>query len=324
MKKSVSGRVLSGVSLLGVASLAFAIGACGKKKSSSSSSEDANQETLSVKVSSLDDSQALALASADSFSGSISGCLSGYAKSGIDASTVGLALARGDKNCVFKLDAFAFGGEGYNLSSAVWSEGSSFVASSNSGKKLRFSVVKNIDATVAGAQNVNLVFSALDVGPNQSAGANIGAAISISGADPVLLDVSYIDVSVDAVSGAGVFDLKLQCGSALAGSGLSSTCGGLALSKLRFGLAKNTLPASPSLDECRAVAVNAASGNLPVAEADVVPAGQGGMTNGGVVAPQLKGPATLFGAGNLSLVLAVASSDAGGSCKYFPIAITPP
>ncbi|MCA2958893.1 MAG: hypothetical protein IOD12_01485 [Silvanigrellales bacterium] len=242
MKKVGMSRVLVGVLLLAVS-----LGACGKKKSASAASESSEQDVLTVKVSGLDDSQSFALASADSFSGSIGGCLSGYAKSGIDASTVGLSLARGDKNCVFKLDAFAFGGEGYNLSSAVWSEGSSFVASSNSGKKLRFSVVKNIGATVSGAQAVNLVFSALDVGPNQSAGANIGAAISISGADPVLLDVSYIDVSVDSVSGAGVFDLKLQCGSALVGSGLSASCGGLELSKLRFGLSKNTLPASPSL-----------------------------------------------------------------------------
>lgn len=309
------------------ASLMIALGmmACGTKKSSTASSESSSREAVTVQVSSLDDSgAALSLASADSFSGSIAGCLSGYSKTGINESSQGLSLARGDKNCVFKLDAFAYGGEGYNLSNAVWSEGSSFVASSNSGKKLRFSVVKNIDATVAGAQSVSLVFSGLDVGPSQSAGANIGAAISISGADPVLLDVSYIDVSVDATSGAGVFDLKLQCASALVGSGLSATCGGLELSKLRFGLAKNTLPASPSLDECRAVATSGTSGNLTVAASDVVAAGEGDMLNGGVVAPKLTGPATLFGADNLSLVMAVASSDAGGSCKYFPIAITPP
>ena len=264
-----------------------------------------------------DGGSSFSLASADSFSASISGCLSGFSKTGIAASTSALQVQKTDKNCVSKLDSLGFAGENFSFGAgAAWSDGSSFESIGSSGTKMRFSIVKNLDATIAGPQTVQIVFAAVQSGAAQTLSAGVGTAISVSGADPVYLDVLSNDVEV-APDGAGNFRFVLQCSSAVS----NGSCLGLDMNKLRSGVALDSFSGVLTLEQCRALALDVNNGNKV---GTLLAAGDPVAANGGLSKPQLKGPAKLYDAANANLIFALANTDASGGCKYFKVSVSQP
>lgn len=262
----------------------------------------------------------LSLAAAESFSGSIAGCLSGYSKA-ITQATASVNVMDGDKNCVFKLTSLVFGGETFNmLGSESWANGSVFNVTGGSGTLMTFQVITNLAATISGAQNVNVLFATQQEGSSQTIAAAVSAGFNIEGADPINLDVDAESKSavVDGTDGAGLFSFKLECGENLVGTDGSATCSAVNVAGLKIGLAKDTFSSVLSVDECRTLATSGGSGTVINLSSDPQ------VPHGGLATGQLKGPATLFDPANANLVMAIADPAAGGGCKFFLISVTPP
>jgi hypothetical protein len=254
-----------------------------------------------------------ALAPAADYSASISGCKTGFQRSGITAATSDLFVQKNDTDCVFKLDTLTFAGENFSFQlQNQWGSGTSFDVTGSAGTVIRFAVISNIQSRITEDQTISMNFSYAAQGTPTEIGARVGVAVSIVGADPILLEVSQLDVTVMA-DGAGQFNAILNCSTPVA----TGRCGSIQLNALRFGLAanaENTL----SLGECRAIALGAAH-KLKGTE---LPVGTPSAANGGISVARLKGPTPLYGTGNDKLYLAATdTSSSYGSCKYYRILV---
>jgi hypothetical protein len=260
----------------------------------------------------------LSLVAAESFSGSISGCLSGYSKA-ITQATSSVNVMDGDKSCVFKLTNLVFGGETFTmLGTENWGAGSVFSITGGSGTVMTFQVISNIAATISGAQSVSLLFAIQQEGSSQTIAADVSAGIDVSGADPINLDVVAKAASVDGADGAGLFSFKLDCASTIVGSDGAAACAGVNIAGLKVALAKDTFSGDLSVQECRTLATSGGSGTVINLSSDPQ------VPHGGFATGQLKGPATLFAPANANLVMAIADPAADGGCKFFLITITSP
>jgi hypothetical protein len=272
---------------------------------------------LSVSLSVIDpnqiNGQSLALAANTEFSASITGCKSGFQRSGISAATNDLVVQKNDTECVFRLDTLTFMGENFSFQSQTqWGGGTSFEVTGSTGTVLRFAVVRNIQGRITEDQTVSMNFSYVNEGNPTNIGARVGAAVSILGADPISLEITQLDVIVMS-DGAGQFTAILNCASPVA----NGRCGNILLSALRFGLVTNAAT-TLSLSECRSLAM----GNTGKIKGTELPVGTPSAANGGLSVARLKGPTPLFGAGNDKLFLAASdTSSSFGTCKYYRILV---
>lgn len=296
-----------------LASLTFLVGCGGAGDQDAAGTPEAQRfvpVNVTVSEARLNAVASLSLAAAQSWSGSISGCLSGYSKT-LDQTATAVNVMDADRNCVFKLSSLAFAGENFSFSgSESWSAGSVFEVTGDKSSKLTFQVISNLGSPISGAQSVSIVFSLQQQGTGQTVAANVESAINISGADPIDLDIATKAVSVDGVDGAGLFSFGMNCTGAASGSGASTACSGIVVNSLKFALVRDTFSGVLDLAQCRAVALAGASGT---------PQAAGGLATGVV-----KGPATLFAPANANLVFAIANPVANGGCKYFLISIAAP
>lgn len=257
----------------------------------------------------------MALGAASDFSASIVGCKSGFQRTGITPATNDLFVQRNDSDCVFRLDTLTVNGENFSFQSQTqWGSGTSFEVTGSAGTVIRLAVTSNIKPRITEDQNVAMNFSSATQGTPTNIGARIGVAVSIVGADPVLLEISQLDVIVTS-DGAGQFTATLNCATPVE----TGRCGQITMSGLRFGLVANGAP-SLNLAECRSIALGA-TGKLQGTE---LPIGTPGAANGGLSLSRLKGPTPLYGAGNDKLYLAAAdTSSSFGACKYYRILVRP-
>lgn len=288
--------------------------------SSSSDSGDSGPGQVDVTFDVKDTSVAFSLADPDSYTASITGCISGYSKTDITQATVGLQVQDTDVGCVFALTGMTIGAETFTPAGTEnWAENQTFAITGSAGTVLYFRVLSQLDATISGAQNVSIVYATSEAGTAQSKGAEIATGVSISGGNDVNLDIVNLDVTVNGTTGAGEFDFKFHCSEAAAGSGAAATCSGVTMSTMTHGMTLDTYGATLTLAECQAVADSGGlSGTVFDQGADA------GAPNGGIQTGNVTGPATLYAPANANLIVALRAPGADDGCKYFKITITAP
>ena len=311
MKDSNQRRAMS----LVLATLAF--GACSRGSKTDHRSEAPVWANVTIRVDNPAEAKGLKLAAADSYSGVISGCVSGYSKALTKADTT-VNVQDGDFNCLFKLSSLAYGGETFSFDGTEnWASGGAFNKTGSSGTAMNFSVVSQLASPVAGAQAVTLIFGAADEGANQAVAADITTAVSITGVDPLGVSLTIADVKVQNPSGAGLFSFDLACDHAVVGTGASAVCNGQTLQNLAIRLATDaSFPNDLTLAECRAAATG--TGTLHGVYAPAV------GVNGGMQALSVPGPTKLFTPANAHLLLAVSGVGSSAGCSYWRIAVTAP
>lgn len=303
--------------LFGCAILAASATGCGRGSRNNNPGKDPSWVPVVLKVENIGSGSQLNLAAADSYTGSITGCVSGYSKS-LTKADLNVNVQDGDFDCVFKLTTLAYGGQTYNfVGDENWATGGSFSKTGSGGTEMNFSIVSQLASPVSGTQSITIVFGASDEGTDQTVAADVSTAVSITGVDPLGLTLAITDVKVQNPSGAGLFNFDFVCSTPVVGTGDAATCNGQVLKNLDVRLAvDSSFPNDLSLAECRAAATGA--GSLHGAFSGAI----GG--NGGMSANLVPGPVRLFSPANAHLMLAVSGVGASGGCSYWRIAISAP
>ncbi|MBP9706203.1 MAG: hypothetical protein KBD78_01065 [Oligoflexales bacterium] len=282
---------------------------CGGSKSKSAASQ---QSYVDVTVELEKKESSLALLAAGTYSAAITGCVSGFTKSGITEATTSVQVPAGDHDCVFKLSTFVLNGENFAADiGQSFAAGTSFILTGSQGTNLEFVVNSNLASPIVGAQSVNMTFSTITSGGPIIVSPSAAAGISISGSDPIDLEIGSASATIDANDGAGIFTVVLDCASNIA----SGLCNGISLATMKSNIVLDSFGGDLDLAECLTVANAGAVGSI-------VNVGHASAPHGGLSTAAKKGPAPMYGAGNGALILAV--SSAAGACKYFQISVVAP
>lgn len=301
--------------------IAVGIVGCGAVSNTSESNSDREAEKdkevkVSIQVKYKEKQETgFALVSADSYNAEISGCLSGYTKS-LTMANSSVNVQNTDRNCLFKINSLVFHGETFTPAGGQdWTTGQSFNVTGGAGTRLNFKVVSNIATPISGAQTVTVQFGYAEEGISQTVAAGVSTGISVTGADPIDLEIVALAVTVDSGDGAGLFNFTLECADPVA----SGACNGVATGTLKAGLALDASGgADLTLDECKTIAAGGSTGTSFAAGANP------SYPNGGLTTGNRKGPATLYAAANDELIMAVSKGGTTDGCKYYRVTIQAP
>lgn len=316
--------------LLGFLASSSLIISCGGGSSSSSNDSGSNQVSVDFTV--TDASLGFNLLAGETYAASITGCTSGFSRTDItDSNVSGLLVTEGDTGCEFRLTTMAIGGENFTsfpTAAGSWSQNSTFLVTGDQGTELYFKVTDQIADPISGTQSVSIIYAKSKAITDQTVGAATSAGVTIVAGDNVEMAVNALSVSVDGTNGNGLFDFTLECSENVAGT----TCSGTEMTTMTAGMMTVTAPISNlTLDECKGIVDGTYTGSGATASTSnlsptaYLPQGDAAAAAGGMTILDVAGPATLYGAGNSNLVMAIkaAGADEAG-CTYFNVSITQP
>jgi hypothetical protein len=316
----------------------LSLSGCGSKSKSKKAEDPAAGTSGEQEINALLDvdvagSNGLALiATSATWSGSVSGCISGRSRSFSQASS-SVAVLVGDTGCYAKLDSITVDfGDGSPAATYVpdsayrFVAGTSLIVSSASSQRLmRISVSTQLPATIVAspAPSIAISLGFVDAGGTQAASVrSASAGVNVSVGNVIPYQLASTDLIVHGATGGGDFDFYMNCYGVV---GADGRCETMDQSGLDGALALDTYltagnPRDLTIDECTNLATGASSAGPTATFLDSD--NNALLPNGGAVLSAI-GPATLCDAANSKLVLAVAHS-ATASCKWWRITVSCP
>jgi len=310
-----------------------ALSACGPKLQSVAPSQDPTsaepesaterRETVTVGVN-VAEKAGFRLASASSYSMSLTGCASGLTASGISQANPSVDVYKFDQNCLVKLDSFTLNGITYTPSSGdpftSWANGdlAVFEESGNPSNNFTVIVTSQLGNPISGTESVAYTFTQVAAGTDETIAKSVVSnshALSVSGVDSATVDIVGVTMNGMTAGGAGQFTFKVECLTAITGSSPTYNCGTNQLTTLKYVLVKDTY--GGTLTAAQAAALFS-GGETTVGAGDLLATGSSGAPNGGFNTQTLTGPNIMHNNPNMLLVI----QSGGTSYKYFNVDVT--
>jgi len=315
--------------------LVMSLGACGPKMQTVADSQDAKsdsssnesdttntRETVVVGVSVAEKGAAFRLAAATSYDMSLEGCASGLTISSITQTNPNVSAYKYDQNCLIKLNSFTINGFTYVPSAgdpfASWAAGdiAAFEVAGNPSNNYKVVVGSQLNNPITGTEAVAYTFTQIAAGADEQIASSVvgdSHALSVSGDDAVTMDIVAVTMTGMTAGGAGTFDFKLECGSAVTGSSPNFACGSHTITNLKYKLVEDTF--GGVLTAAQAAALFDGSESSIVA-GDLLATGASGAPNGGYTA-HVTSPNQMHLHEHMLYVI-----KSGASYRYFNVDVT--
>jgi len=311
--------------------LVMSLGACGPKMQtvSDSQAESSNEpdststrETVVIGVNVAEKGASFRLAAATSYTMSLDGCASGLTIASITQANPNVSVYKYDQSCLIKLSSFTINGYTYVPSAGdpftSWAAGdiATFEVSGSPSNNYKVVVGGQLNSPITGTEAVAYTFTQVAAGTDESIASSIvgdSHALSVTGDDAVIMDIVGVTMTGMTAGGAGQFDFKIECGSAVSGSSPNFACGAHTITDLKYRLVEDTY--SGTLSAAQAAALFDGSESSIVA-GDLLATGTSGATNGGYTA-HVQSPAQMHLHNQMLYVI-----KSGSSYRYFNVDVT--
>jgi hypothetical protein len=289
-----------------------------------SDSQAAKKVNVNLQVNTV--TQGLKLLAGTSFSGTVSGCVSGLPTINFDETDSALTLLDTDASCQFRIDSFTIGSETFDTSDPAtytFVQGELKLVVGSLGSELEIETLEALPVLpavldAASPPTIRVKLSNVEKGPDgPSPVANtVNVGVQVSEGNPIplsIVDTSFVQ-NHGTYGWAGGFTFSLNCETTVSGTDCADSQGAsIDIVDLKTTLIDNAGLIDLDLTDCRA--------NLDYATADAVTftAPGGLITNGGAVTVDHQGPSAQWvNAKEKTLLI----GDDQGSCKYYHFTIT--
>jgi hypothetical protein len=314
---------------------AAALPACGKKKHKATASAASGtpttpqtEENVSMALT-IEEAGVNLIGSTVVVNAAVNGCKSGRAAQPFDQTTTTLKEYTGDTGCVAKIgsiDVTFAGGDTahYAVDAAYAFKAGDRVYATVSGKpSILITVASQLPDPIAAPASVamTVAFVAADTSTTAATIAAVASTVRITTRGAIPYHVTDVQATVNAADGAGAFTATLNCLTAIAGSGATSTCDSMAQANFKgaiaaYDAALDDPDAGKRYDACRKIATGTGTAGATAYPA----AGTALAPNGGIVLKGV-GPATLCSNANLALAV-IDGTLTDGSCIVAPITVS--
>ena len=302
--------------LLSIILISLFCKSCGSNKKSENQDtppaiqkNSANQAstTIDVPIYLEEKPMALHLASAQSFSMSIGGCISGHTAKIQESSTTFKAYL-GDQGCLVKLESFTTATGTWTMSSSDpftdYLEGdvAIFEGSTSREVSLRVEVIHQLSSPIKKSDKVTYSFTQLSDRGTQPISQDIltkSHSLSVEGWGAPTLSINNISFLGLTEDGAGRFKFQMACNTPIQGSTADALCGEFQLQQINYVLVQDTYDGYLSLEDAQHIF---ASTTKRVNDKDVITVDTEGILNGGFNTKALAGPASMHDNPNMILI----------------------
>lgn len=290
----------------------------------STTSDGFNRELVKIPVAFGPYQSGLSLASATSYTITLSGCATGYTSTATNAST-NLQVYKYDHGCLAKLTTFAINGKSYTPKAGstftTWQANDTavFEVVADPTDTLNVKVVSTVADPVTGAEVVEYKFYKLLLGSTSTildSTVGSGDSMVVGGQGAPSFTISSIQYTGTSATGAGQFIFKMECTADITGAAATTACLDGLYSDMRYKLIEDTYGSTLTL--AQADALFPTDENSITIATDTIAVGASGTTHGGFFTSTLDGPDAMHTHPHMLLVIQVADL----SYTYFNVDVT--
>ncbi len=294
----------------------------GESSNDPDATASSTRETVVIGVNVAEKGASFRLAAATSYTMALEGCASGLAIASITQANPNVSVYKFDQGCLIKLTSFTINGFTYVPSGSdpftSWAAGdiATFEVSGSPSNNYKVVVGGQLNSPITGTEAVSYTFTQVAAGTDESIASSVvgdSHALSVSGDDAVIMDIVGVTMTGMTASGAGQFDLKIECGSAVTGSSPNFACGAHTITDLKYRLVEDTF--GGTLTAAQAAALFDGSESSIVA-GDLLATATPGAANGGYTA-HVQSPNQMHAHPNMLYVI-----KSGASYRYFNVDVT--